>query len=287
MNVRHLETQFPALLHSLELEHRQQTHNPARPTSIRCCTLNPDNCLLVALPLTRSWVRMVLCLSLRMYMFVPEFQLLLPLMPCVCKATFTAIENLIFKVLMLKEISDITVDHFSDSLLWCKFSLIVLKLVSNIQCLWMNIYLKLLVISVGTVKLPFSCLQKAETRGVLMSWTNNRLSFWYPASTTEHKTCSALKRTFRPYLFEKFTFYHICSADKKFIHFIQEAEMCFSPWMHVILHVQLNMGISMSSWAQICQTLKFLTTALYNTVYQKEAWVACLPWNCLLVPARS
>lgn len=163
---------------------------------------------------------------------------------------------------MFKEISDVTVGHFSDSLLWCKFSLIfVLKLVSNIQCLWMNIYLKLLVISVGTFKLPLSCLQRAETRGVLTSWTNNRLSFWYPASTTEHKTCSALKRTFRPYLFEKFTFYHICSADKTCLFTLLKRRKCVfflkCIYASLILYVQLKMGISMSAWAQICQTLHF------------------------------
>lgn len=65
------------------------------------------------------------------------------------------------------------------------------------------------------LKLPLSWPAKGRSQRCIISasWTtSNRLPFWYPASTTEHKAWSALRTTLT--YFEKFTFDHICGADK-------------------------------------------------------------------------
>lgn len=162
-----------------------------------------------------------------------------------------------------------------------------LKLVSNIRCMWMKLFIWTEVSSYQCwdLKPPLSWLAKGCSQRCIISasWTkSNRLPFWYPASTTEHKTWSAIKTTLT--YFEKFTFDHICSADKTCFYTFS---LFCSPSLHVciIFCVQLKNRYQYVSLWPDSPNSPFLTRALHK---KSKKRLACLPWNCLLLlPART
>lgn len=119
-------------------------------------------------------------------------------------------------------------------------------------------------------------LQAAAARHEGTSWTERQAVILTPSFYWHTLTWARTLTT----CFGKFTFDHICSADKPWSHFTQEGDVIFS-FKYFFHCSQLRSGLSTSACVQNWSTL---TRASDDTI-QKHMFD--LPWNCLLLPARS